>query len=134
MIRLLYISQAAPNLGQLEIEEIMKTSKKNNLIADLTGVLVCGGNMFMQILEGPEESVLKRYVKIIDDKRHSNCEIISISYVKTRMFERWSMGLINSNLIDYDQISELRAVRQETIEAKVFVDIMRQFVRLLSEN
>lgn len=134
MIRLLYISQAAPNLGQLEIEEIMKTSKKNNLIAGLTGVLVCGGNMFMQILEGPEESVLKRYIKILDDKRHTSCEIISISFVKTRMFERWSMGLIKSNPIDYKQISELRAVRQEAVEAKEFVDIMRQFVRLLSEN
>ncbi len=61
MIRLLYCSQAKPEFNTDTLEEILLTSRKNNSAAGITGVLVHGGGMFMQTLEGPEQAVLRTY-------------------------------------------------------------------------
>jgi len=76
MIRLLYFSQAMNPISAEDVQDILQVSRRNNSATGLSGVLIHGGGLFMQVLEGPEQSVLRKYVKILDDKRHSNCQII----------------------------------------------------------
>ena len=76
MIRLLYSSQATQNITEQDILNILQKSNKNNAREDITGVLVYGGNLFMQVLEGPELAVLKKYVTICEDQRNTNNKII----------------------------------------------------------
>lgn len=132
MIRLLYISNPAPTISDKEVQDILVSARRNNPSNSLTGVLVHGGGLFMQVLEGPEEQVLRQYVKIIDDRRHSNPRILHISPANDRIFEKWSMGGINGAPMQFQYISELRARRLEVIEAKVFTDTMRKFVNTLT--
>ena len=66
MIRLLYLSQANPSSAD-DLESILRTARQNNPPLSITGVLVHGGGWYMQLIEGPERSVLKLYAKIIDD-------------------------------------------------------------------
>ena len=51
MIRLLYCSQAKPDFTKETLDEILLISRKNNSTAGITGVLVHGGGMFMQVLD-----------------------------------------------------------------------------------
>jgi len=60
MIRLLYSSQATQNITEQDIAEILEKSQKNNQEVGITGVLLYGGHLFMQVLEGPEQAVLKK--------------------------------------------------------------------------
>ncbi|MDO9598232.1 MAG: BLUF domain-containing protein, partial [Azoarcus sp.] len=94
MIRLLYISQAASGVTEEQVKDILESAQRNNSAVGLTGVLVYGGRLFMQVLEGPEQALLRKYVKILDDRRHSDCEILHISPANDRIFENWSMGII----------------------------------------
>ena len=132
MIRLLYISQAAPAISDEQVQDILKSSKRNNPDSGITGVLLHGGSVFMQILEGPEQAVLRQYVKILDDRRHGDCQLVHISPANDRIFDKWSMGLIESDPMEIQHIVELQAHRLEAVHAKAFTDVMREFVRRLN--
>ncbi len=88
----------------------------------------------MQVLEGPEQAVLRTYVKILDDQRHKNCQIIYVTPIEKRIFEGWSMGVIDRNdSLGLEQIMEMRSQwRKEVVEPKVFTDALRGFVKILN--
>ncbi|MEN9659232.1 MAG: hypothetical protein RL571_2697 [Pseudomonadota bacterium] len=109
MIRLLYVSQAASGITEEQVKDILKSAQRKNPATGLTGVLVHGGGLFMQVLEGPEQAVLRQYVKILDDRRHSDCQTLHISPANDRIFEKWSMGIIQSDPMQFQHIAELRA-------------------------
>jgi hypothetical protein len=131
MIRLLYYSQATPGIQDQEVRDILQTARRNNPGLGLTGVLVYGGGLFVQLLEGPEAAVLRQYVKILDDRRHGNCQIIHISPAEERMFQDWSMGAIEADPHEFQHLAELRSHRLEAVGAKVFSATLRQFVSIL---
>lgn len=85
----------------------------------------------MQVLEGPESDVLRKYVKILDDPRHNGAQILCISPVKNRIFEKWSMGGIASDPLQFQYISKLRARRLEVIDEDTFTETMREFAQRL---
>ncbi len=85
----------------------------------------------MQVLEGPESDVLRKYVKILDDPRHSGAQILCISPVKNRIFEKWSMGGIASDPLQFQHIATLRARRLEVIDENTFTETMREFAQRL---
>ena len=132
MIRLLYISQATGVVSDEQVRDILQASRRNNPALGISGVLVHGGGLFMQILEGPEHAVLRMYVKIMDDKRNQNCRIIHISPAEERMFQQWSMGVIDSDPLEFQYVQELRAHRLEAGRAKAFTDAMREFLGRLN--
>jgi acetylglutamate kinase len=131
MIRLLYISHAASGVSDKQVQDILESARRNNPANRVTGVLVHGGGQFMQVLEGPEQVVLRQYVKILDDRRHSDARILHISPANDRIFEKWSMGVLEGDPLQFQHISELRARRLEAVQAKTFTDTMREFVQRL---
>jgi hypothetical protein len=131
MIRLLYCSQAKSDFSEEVLKEILLTSRKNNRAADITGVLVHGGGMFMQVLEGPEQIVLRTYMKILDDKRHTDSRIIHITPIKDRLFENWTMGVVKAEPLTFEHVAKLRANRLESVNADAFSQVMREFTGML---
>jgi Sensors of blue-light using FAD len=133
MIRLVYISQAVVGITEEQVQNILKTSQKNNSANGITGVLSFGGGLFMQILEGSEQAVLRLYVKILDDPRHTDCRLIHISPADEQVFQKWSMAILGTDPLDYQRIGELRARRLETVQSQTFTHLMREFVRKLGD-
>ncbi|MFI8743092.1 MULTISPECIES: BLUF domain-containing protein [Pseudomonadaceae] len=133
MIRLLYISRAAPTISNEQVQDILLSSRQNNPASSITGILVHGGGLFMQVLEGQEQDVLRKYVKILDDPRHSGAEILYISPANNRIFGKWSMGGIKSDPLQFQYISKLRARRLEVIDASTFTETMREFAQMLRD-
>ena len=134
MIRLLYISHATREISEAQIQDILRSSRRNNPALGITGVLVHGGAQFMQILEGPEHAVLRLYVRILDDSRNENCRIIHISPANERMFEKWSMGVIDSDPLGFEHVMELRSRRLEAVRAKQFTAVMCEFLGRLNAS
>ncbi len=132
MIRLFYLSQATRGISDGQIQSILESSRRNNLGIGLTGVLVHGGGMFAQILEGPEQAVLRLYLKVVDDSRHGNSSIIHISPADEPMFKNWSMAVIESNPLEFQHIAHLRTHRMKALPAKEFGDTMREFLAMLN--
>jgi hypothetical protein len=131
MLRLLYSSDAAPDLSAEQVRDILHTARKHNAAVGLTGVLVGGGRVFLQILEGPEQAVLRTYVKILDDRRHGNCRLIYISPASGRVFSNWAMGWIDSKPLEFQHLTQLVAARRETVEDTAFTAVMSEFLQRL---
>lgn len=92
MQRLLYISTAREPLTQSEIDEILRTSRRNNAAVGVTGLLVVGGRRFMQALEGPTEAVERVYQRICADPRHYAVVMLARETIERRRFDDWAMG------------------------------------------
>lgn len=132
MIRLLYLSQATNALSDEKVQEILESSGRKNPALGITGLLLTGGGVFMQVLEGPELSVLQLYVKILEDRRHGDCQIICVSTVNERMFDKWSMGLVDSAPLEFQEIKALRDRRVESVPAKTYTEVMGGLLKKLN--
>lgn len=127
MIRLLYISEATEGINEEAINGVLKSAGKNNPPLGITGLLVFGGGVFAQILEGPERAVLQKYVNIMGDKRHRNCRIVYITTTRERIFKDISMAALEALPMELEHIAELDARRHETVPADAFTDLMHVF-------
>ena len=131
MIRILYLSQTAPNITDQQVQQILASSRRNNPDLVLTGVLIYGGGLFMQVLEGPDNSVMRMYARILDDKRHGDSQIMHISPTNERLFQKWSMGVIKSDPLQFHHMTQLREQRFESVHPKAFTAAMNEFLKML---
>jgi len=99
MKRVRYISRFAPSLGPQDIDQIIKTSQKNNPSKHITGMLVASGDLFYQLLEGPRDEIDELYARITKDPRH---EQILLLESEIGNFERicpdWAMQKVDLSL------------------------------------
>lgn len=128
MIRLLYISETTAEMSAEKIQVIEQHARRNNAMLGITGLMLTGGCVFAQVLEGPELNVLRLYVKIMEDSRHFNCRLVHISPLKERFFENWFMAAIKATPLEFDHIAEMRAHREESVSSAAFTKLMQQFV------
>lgn len=92
MFQLVYISTARRSIDAAMLNGILVASRRNNLAAGVTGLLVAGGRRFLQALEGAEQAVLDTYARIKADPRHHALVLLTGRAVDGRAFGDWSMA------------------------------------------
>lgn len=97
MKRIFYVSRCAGSLSGDDLREIQRASERNNQREEITGFLLRVGDFFFQALEGPEESVDRRFrTKIQQDSRHTEILILrSETNVTSREFPQWGMKVFD---------------------------------------
>jgi Sensors of blue-light using FAD len=70
---------------------ILATASRNNPRDGITGALICREDLFVQLLEGPEEQVRNRLKSIERDDRHADIAMLFEGEVEARMFPDWAM-------------------------------------------
>lgn len=100
MIRLVYVSTAAANLSERDVEDMLRVAMERNAGLGVTGLLVYNGRNFMQALEGAPDAVLDLMTSISRDHRHSGVIVISREQIAERAFPDWSMKLTHSDRAD----------------------------------
>ena len=98
MLRLIYISTARKPITRPELGTILRSSRKNNVKVDVTGLLVAGERRFLQALEGPSDAVDATFERIRGDARHFAAVVLSRRIVDERAFGTWAMGCQLSTL------------------------------------
>ncbi len=91
LLRLMYISQAAPGLAQEDVDSILTAANRRNPSSLITGALCLREGFFAQILEGPEPAVRTIYRAIEGDARHTDPVILSEELVDHRLYGGWAM-------------------------------------------
>ena len=90
LMQLVYCSQ--PFGYSLEIlSAILVASRANNRKHDISGALICRSDIFLQLLEGPEQQVKNTYNAIQKDDRHVNVYNLINRPVEKRLFPAWAM-------------------------------------------
>jgi len=108
LIRLVYVSTAVEEFTAESLRELVDHAVSKNNGLDVTGALLYSGGSFLQVLEGPEKTVLDLYQRIEQDSRHMWVECMQQSPIESRMFSDWAMNLSN---FDDESSVDLRAVR-----------------------
>ncbi len=70
---------------------ILFKARARNTEADVTGCLICRDDIYLQLLEGPADSVTRIYGKILEDDRHIEVTQLVRHDISERMFGRWAM-------------------------------------------
>ncbi len=85
-------SAARIDNGLQALRDILRSSKKNNHAAGVTGYLIFDGTHFVQVLEGAKPDVDAVYDRISRDARHHGVRVIGTSTTTQRDFPTWVMG------------------------------------------
>ena len=104
MTRLIYTSRHK-GLSAAVIDNILEGSRANNVRDVVTGALVVGEDSFLQLLEGSRSAIGRCFLRIMQDKRHQDIQIISCGAERRRMFQAWNMHEITAANIKKDILS-----------------------------
>jgi hypothetical protein len=122
LISLIYVSSATEEVDETQLLDIMAVSRANNQRDRITGMLLYKGGNFMQVLEGPEDSVLARYDKIRKDPRHKDVYLISVQPTREREFPRWEMGFKDIERLDIKSLPGYTPFLEEELDSDVFLE------------
>jgi hypothetical protein len=113
LVRLLYASRSSTELTQDIIDNLLASSRRNNPVLGVTGLLCHSGDIFMQVLEGGRDVVNQLYTRISSDTRHRDVTLLHYEEITERRFSGWTMGQVNlarvnpSTLLKYSERSVL---------------------------
>lgn len=87
-----YVSQARMPLTEAALTELLVQSRENNRRTGITGLLICCGSSFFQVVEGTESALDSLYSKLLDDNRHYDVRRLMYRPIDTRIFDSWAMA------------------------------------------
>lgn len=87
-----YSSTATQPFEPDSLQKLLQHSRHNNDNKGLTGMLLYRGGRFIQVLEGPENTVRDVVETIRSDPRHTNMRILLREPIEHRNFPDWTMG------------------------------------------
>ena len=92
MISLIYVSSAVEPFSKEELLTLLETSRRNNALLNVTGMLLYKDGNFMQVIEGEEPAIRKLHTKISLNPRHDGLITLLETPIERRQFTEWSMG------------------------------------------
>lgn len=105
LVRLIYASKVtSPRPSDGDVDAIMKISREENRKRGVTGMLVYGGDYFLQCLEGSREAVNATYHHIVKDDRHEEIVLLDYRNITRRDFPHAPMGLARGRELDGDTV------------------------------
>ena len=127
LFNLVYCSKASEGVENADVDTIIATSRRRNPVLGITGVLVFGGGVFFQWIEGPKAEVMG-LVKLIEaDPRHELFVILSTDEeVRERIFPTWDMELVGA-----ENIQEVLQDSMETAQVQKSVDALQLLLDML---
>jgi hypothetical protein len=70
---------------------ILSAARRNNPRLGITGALVCRHDLYLQLIEGPEEAIDALYERITEDDRHFDVRLLLSEEASGRLFPNWAM-------------------------------------------
>jgi EAL domain-containing protein (putative c-di-GMP-specific phosphodiesterase class I) len=104
LVQVVYCSAATQALTREKVERLLRMSQKRNETLGITGMLLCAGRSFLQVIEGEKKSVEKLIRSIEKDDRHRNITVIIREPIAERSFGEWTMGYADLKEVDVDTI------------------------------
>ncbi|MEQ8410866.1 MAG: BLUF domain-containing protein [Erythrobacter sp.] len=90
MKQLIYRSQPF-GFDSAMLAGILSAARRNNRANGITGALICRQDMYIQLVEGPDEAIDALYQRILADDRHTEVKLAMSAEVEERMVPEWDM-------------------------------------------
>jgi hypothetical protein len=95
MRQLVYFSTATSRQSKDLIAQVLEVSRRRNDEEGVTGLLIAGGDRYLQILEGEAAVVGAVMDRIERDERHSGIHILVDRTIRKRDFADWTMAFFD---------------------------------------
>ncbi len=92
-------------MTRADLLELRDQSREDNVDAEITGLLIYRGGVFLQDLEGPEANVQALYERIRHDPRNSEVTLIWTQFEAERRFPRWTMALAEPGRTELEMLA-----------------------------
>ena len=130
LYNLVYCSRAAAGVDDAAVARIIDTSRRRNPERGITGLLVFGGGIFFQWLEGPRDTVTELMTILKTDSRHESVVALSeTEEVRERLFPNWDMELVTT-----DDIRDVLADALDTAKDAKNADALRELLARLDSG
>jgi hypothetical protein len=90
LMQLIYASRPF-GFDEAMLNGILADARRNNPRHDITGALICRADIYLQLLEGPEEALTGLFDRIRRDDRHVEVVELRRAEVTDRLFPAWAM-------------------------------------------
>ena len=121
--RISYISRFVRPLNAAEVEAIARRSAANNATRGITGVLMTSGQLFFQVLEGPEAEVDALFRAIAEDERHTDVMLLgSLANVTERAFPDWAMARVSLEDDAAERLEPVRVLLENALQQRRLLD------------
>lgn len=90
LYRVIYTSRPF-GYDQAMLNGILVNARHSNARDNVTGALICRRDVFIQLLEGPEDKVKQTVARIARDDRHTEMALHVQSRIPDRLFGAWAM-------------------------------------------
>ena len=119
-------SRAAAGVDDAAVERILAAARRFNPAHGITGLLVFGGGIFFQWIEGPRPAVTRLMTLIQADPRHADIVRLSeLEEVRERLFTDWDMELVTTDDIR-DVLLDARDSAQDPKNADALTQLLEQ--------
>lgn len=134
LVRLLYASRAVDNT-QPAVQAILESARRHNQDSGVTGILVYGGGVFMQAIEGGRQAVSDLYGTISRDARHKDVALLHYEEIVERRFGSWTMGLVDVSRVNASVLlkySERAVLDPYAVSGKVSMALLEELIATAS--
>ena len=137
MVRM-YLSTARPGLSTDDLQRIVDVSRRQNLLARVSGMLLFGYGRFLQLLEGPGPAVDRTYRRVLSDQRHRDAVLVYDGKGDPLRFTQWAMAFLRAEQLEHlpsvgrlmDLAPDAAApLLQAEAALKMFLDLRRELSR-----
>lgn len=129
MLQLVYASRPL-GFDAAILSSILVHARINNTKLDLTGALICRNDLYLQLIEGPKDTVASLYEQIKHDDRHTNVRELVRRPAQFRLFPDWAMR--------DDPVQSWMWTREQVVAGNVDsaseAEVMAVFVRLVNKK
>jgi Sensors of blue-light using FAD len=109
--RLRYISRFAHPMQRDDIEELARKAQEHNEREHITGILVAEGNLFFQLIEGPDAKIDALFERIAADPRHSEMMVLSTEQGDFgRICPDWAMRKVDLGMESRERAAPVRTL------------------------
>jgi hypothetical protein len=133
MKRIRYISRFKQPMTSEEIAELAATSAANNAKQDITGLLIATGEVFFQIIEGPDDRIDAIFRRITDDDRHRNVLVLGTEQGDIlRLCPDWAMKKVDVSSDTKEALYPIRQILESIFLQKESLDRLQDALELFT--
>lgn len=139
MYQLIYASSATTLMNDQDLIDLLAQAREKNERLNITGLLLYRSGNFLQVLEGPKETVLSVFESVKNDRRQAGLIVLSEGEITDREFPDWPMGFQNLDRLTERDIPGLSQffeepfspdwLNEDPTRAQMILQTFREFTR-----
>lgn len=132
LVRIGYVSDFGKDLGTSGLMTLYYEVHKDSVDHEITGLLICDGKKFGNVLEGNASSIHDHLNRIQSDTRFSNICLFEMQPVAARLYENWSMHIKDGFILNLMYPECGKAIHEiDTDSTEEVLGIMHSYAALV---